>query len=101
MTIKVEVYKDKMVLRSSKNSVTIKPETSYVTTRLLVGTFQPAVVCLKSGLEQLGAFGFFTSKPTLTIYPKELVEGGLSEVEERCLMEMGYSAGAKKVEVKL
>ena len=89
-----------MILRSEDSSVVCKPDSPYDTTRLLVGTFVPAVNCLKKGLIEIGATGFFRTKPYLVIYPKEMNEDGLSEVEERCLLELGYAVGAKKVEVK-
>jgi len=70
-----------------------------VTARLLVGTFIPAVECLKEGLQQIGASGMFKTKPILHIQPCKITDGGLSEIEERCLLEVGMSAGAGKVEL--
>ena len=101
MIIKVDIYKDKMVLKTEGKSITVKPEEQYYSSRLLVGTFQPAVNCLKKGLEEIGSSGFFSPKPTLTICAKEMADGGLSEIEERCFQELGHTVGAKKVEVTL
>ncbi|MCO1336785.1 hypothetical protein MO867_20875, partial [Microbulbifer sp. OS29] len=98
MDIKVEIYANKMVLIHRGENVTVEPIQPYTTTRLLVGTFLPAVECLKSGLREIGATGLFKSKPILHLEVKEMSEGGLSEVEQRCLNEMAYAAGARKVE---
>ncbi len=100
MEIKVEFYKNKIDLTMNGNTITVYPDEPFTTTRLIVGTFMPAVNCLKKGLKEIGATGFFRlTKPTLQIYARELCEGGLSEVEERCLLEVGHSAGAAKVKV--
>jgi hypothetical protein len=98
MDIKVEIYKNKMVLVHGGQNFTVNPDEPYTTTRLLVGTFLPAVGCLKEGLKKMGAIGLFKSKPVLHLDVREMSEGGLSEVEQRCLTEMGFAAGARKVE---
>jgi len=99
MDVKVDIYADKMVLTGNGRTVTVQPANPYSSQRLLVGTFTPAVDCVKNGLKQLGAIGFWQAKPRLTIIAKDRIEGGLSEIELRCLLEVGYSAGAKQVEV--
>lgn len=100
MDIKVEIYRDKMVISYKQKTVTVYPKEPYSTSRLLVGTFSPAEECLKDGLQQIGAVGLFKLiKPTLNIKAKELCEGGLSEVEQRCLNELGFASGARKVNV--
>ena len=87
-----------MILSQGANIATVHPSQPYTTTRLLVGTFEPAVFCLKEGLKKIGATGFLKKSPRLLISPQEMCEGGLSEVETRCLTEMGLAAGARKVE---
>lgn len=99
MDIKVEIYTDRMVLTEAGRGVTVYPDKAYATRRLLVGSLRPAVDCLKDGLTRLGAVGLFRVSPNLEIHAREMAEGGLSEVEQRCLAELGYTAGAKKVEV--
>lgn len=36
-------------------------------------------------------------RPVVVLYPMDMVEGGLSEVEERVLVELAKSLGARKV----
>jgi rod shape-determining protein MreB and related proteins len=67
----------------------------------LVGSFLPAVECLKAGLSKVGATGFLKGKPKLLILPQAMTEGGLSEIEERCLLEVALSAGAGKAEIRI
>ena len=97
--IRVEIFANRMVLISEKPPVTVSAKTPFTTNRLLIGNFSPAVDCLKAGLERLDACGYFKSKPKLTIYPGELSDGGLSEIEQRVLREVALEAGAGEVEI--
>lgn len=99
MTIIVELYKDKMTLVDEGKSITVLPSEPYTTTRLIVGTFLPAVACLKDGLQKLEATTWYKPKPLIKLKVKEMNEGGLSQIEERCLIEMCKQAGARKVEI--
>lgn len=99
MQIEVNIFRDRMELAADGQQTIVRPAAPYSTRRLLVGTFKPAQDCLAAGLQQIGAFGFLKRKPSLILIPRELNEGGLSEVEQRCLTELGMSAGAIKVEV--
>ena len=73
------------------------PETPFTTTRMLVGDFQSAQRTLKSALAQVGGASFLA--PNLLMHPLEMVEGGLSQIEERVLLELAKGAGASKVVV--
>lgn len=100
MKVKVEVYKDRLVISHNGSAKSFTPESKFTTNRLLVGNFFPAVECLKRGLREIGVLGFFNlSKPMLDIYPMEMTEGGLSEVEVRVLREVASGAGAKGAEI--
>ncbi len=101
MEVTVKVFANQMVLTADGKTISVEPSTPFTSTRLLVGTFIPAVECLKEGLSKLGATGFLKGRPRLLILPQIMTEGGLSEIEERCLREVGFSAGAGKVEVRL
>ncbi|WP_150305429.1 hypothetical protein [Pseudomonas saliphila] len=99
MQIEVNIFRDRMELAADGQQMTVRPAAPYSTKRLLVGTFKPAEDCLKDGLHKIGAFGFLKRKPMLILIPRELNDGGMSEVEQRCLTELGMGAGAIKVEV--
>lgn len=102
MTITVEIYKNRMTLSRRGQQVTVYPPAPYTTTRLIIGTFKPAVACLKAGLKKLSdtPWYLFSPGPDLQLIIKEMAEGGLSQVEEACLMELGKQAGARKVEIR-
>ena len=56
--------------------------------------------CLREALEEVGASGLLKRQPALKILAKEMNEGGLSEVEEQCLREVGQTVVARSVEVR-
>ena len=101
MDVTENIFENRMVLTTGGKSITVEPSAPFTSTRLLVGTFVPAVECLKDGLSKLGATGFLKGRPRLLILPQAMTEGGLCEIEERCLREVGFSAGAGKVEVRI
>lgn len=101
MEVTVKIFENRMVLTANGNTVNVEPSKPFTSTRLLVGTFMPAVECLKEGLSKVGATGFLKEKPKLLILPQAMTEGGLSEIEERCLLEVGLSAGAGKAEIRI
>lgn len=68
---------------------------SFTTTRLLVGQFREAAALLGEGVGAMGRRGLV--RPVVVLYPMDMVEGGLSEVEERVLVELAKSLGARKV----
>jgi rod shape-determining protein MreB and related proteins len=82
-------------LRSGQEAQGV-PEAPFSTTRLLVGQFESAQRTLKSTLAQVGS-GWFLVSPNVLMHPLEMVEGGLSQIEERILQELAVGAGAKKV----
>lgn len=67
--------------------------------RLLVAEFSIADRMIKEAVQSLMPWRlpFFSAPPKLLIQPLERLEGGLSQVEQRILMELGMGAGARKV----
>lgn len=98
-----------LYVRISRNLVRVKnlksgaeasamADQPFSSVRLLVGDFAAAQQTLKAALAQAGA-GSFLAKPSLLMHPLELVEGGLSQIEERVLMELAMGAGARRAVV--
>ena len=72
----------------------------FTTQRLLVGEFTTAESLLKRALKEVSTRGFLSAAPHVLIQPLEMIEGGLSEVEERVLRELAIGgARASKVVV--
>jgi len=96
----VKIYKNKIVVKNLSSNLPSQmfiPDISFTTTRLLIGTFAPAVQCLKQAIASSTPHSWFKAKPALLIHPMEMNEGGLSEVEEKILRECALGAGARKI----
>jgi hypothetical protein len=83
----------------SGTDATVVASKPFTTTRLLVGQFVAASEILKGALGQIGEGRFLALSPSVVIHPTEMVDGGLSEVEERTLQELAIAAGARKAVV--
>lgn len=94
--IYVQVYRDRIVARDINLGISVegRPEAPYSTERNLVGKFTSARGLLKSLFRNLGIFGWFKIRPIVLMHAMERSEGGLSEVEERVLLELADAAGA-------
>ena len=100
MQLTVNVFADRMEVSGQGKSTTARPSVPYSGRRILVGSFEPAFDCLRGALQELGVSGALKRKPALVLQAMEMNEGGLSEVEARCLREVGLAAGARSVEVR-
>jgi rod shape-determining protein MreB len=85
-------------LESAKESIFDAPA-PFTTARLLIGQFLVAENLLKRAVKEMSKSGIFAVSPQVLIQPLEMLEGGLSEVEERTLREVAIGAGASKVVV--
>ncbi|MGB4072631.1 hypothetical protein [Pseudomonas sp.] len=71
--------------------------------RLLVADFTAAQLLLQRAIAELlpKRFMRLSLPPQLLIQPLERLEGGLSQIEERILLELGLGCGARKVRLHL
>lgn len=98
----VRVFTDafKVALVSSPGTEQVfSPSQPFTTKRLLVGQFSVAEHCLKNAIESLVGKSLIPKSVAAVIHPQEMIDGGLSEVEEKVFRELGLGAGAKKVAV--
>ena len=95
----IRVWKNRFRLRNigtgAESEVTAT--SSFSTSRLLVGQFQVAQSALKDAIGKVIGKGLFTASPGVVVQPLEMIDGGLSEVEERVFRELALGAGAAKV----
>lgn len=85
---------------SSGRSARANSEAHFTTTRLLVGNFSAAQQALAKVLAEVVSSSLFRSMHFL-MHPLALVEGGLSQVEERVLSELAEACGASSSAVWL
>ncbi len=100
-TIHVRIYRNRFLLRhiQQKTDLDVSASEPFTTDRLLVGQFSSAEKLLKASIKELMRGKFLAASPLLLMQPMEMTEGGLSEVEERAILELGFGAGARKVKV--
>ncbi len=101
-TIYIKVSINRFDLRhiESGKIISISAVEPFTTERLLIGQFHSAEKALTDGITQIaGHRRLMALKPRVLIQPLEKIEGGLSEVEERVLLEVATAAGAKEVKV--
>lgn len=96
-TIYVAISRDRMRFRhiETRQTMTLDAPRPFTTSRLLIGGFSIAQNMLRRGIRELtGSLGL---APTLVLSAVEMSEGGLSEAEEKLLLELGYGVGARYV----
>jgi len=95
----VKVYKNKFTVKNvaKNNEVVLSAVKPFTTTRLLVGEFNNAEVLLKEALKKLYTDNWLAPSPIVVIQPMDMIEGGLSPVEDRILRELAIGAGGRKV----
>ena len=71
----------------------------FTTKRLLVGEFTTAEKFLRAAIKKVHEGKWFSASPVVIIHPLEMIDGGLSQIEERAFMELAAGAGARKVMV--
>ena len=76
-------------------SVDLSAETSFSHPRMLVGDFTEAQAQIKKAVLSAKGSGLQLSLRIL-MHPTELVTGGLTQIEERVLLELAHGAGAGK-----
>ena len=81
----------------------LQADPAFSNQRLLVADFAAAQQLLQRGIAELLPHRFLrlNRPPQLLIQPLERLEGGLSQVEERILLELGLGGGARKVRLHL
>jgi hypothetical protein len=87
----------------SARTLHLHADPAFSNVRLLVADFAAAQQLLQSGVTELLPRRFLRLSwpPQLLIQPLERLEGGLSQIEERILLELGLGCGARTVRLHL
>jgi hypothetical protein len=98
-TLYVRITRNRMRIRhiESGNEISLDAAEPFTSSRLLVAGFSAAQRLLERGIGL--AAGRFGLAPILVIHPVEMMDGGLSESEERLFLDLGYGTGAQFVAV--
>jgi hypothetical protein len=68
---------------------------------MLIGEFTAAQQALKAALKNAEKDRLLRLPPQILMHPLEMIEGGLSQIEERIFLELATGAGASKAMVWL
>lgn len=113
MSLIKKLFTEKLYVKISRNRFEImkvsgdlaievvSPAEPFSTSRLLIGEFGLAERHLSDGIKKVLPKRFLKKSPEILMHPLEMIDGGLSEVEERILREMALGTGAHKVEIWL
>ncbi|BFM13636.1 hypothetical protein R50072_37890 [Simiduia litorea] len=99
MEVKLQIFKNRIVVSHGDEEVSIVSDEPFSTQRLLVGNFDAAWACVSEAEKKLSIKGIFKPKPKVVVEPKELVEGGISQIEDRVFRELSMALNPKSVEI--
>jgi rod shape-determining protein MreB and related proteins len=100
-TLYVRVSRNKLHVRhiESGRSAHVTSDAPFTTTRLLMGDFLAAEAALRKATAEVQAGPKYLAAPRVVMHPLEMVEGGLSGVENRVFQEVADCAGASRIAV--
>jgi len=74
-------------------------EANFSHPRMLIGDYEVAERLMTLAIKEAYPTVVFPPTPRLVMHPKEVLEGGFTEIEVRVLKEMALAAGARAVGV--
>ena len=99
----VRVRRNQLRVRhvASGTETTYQADAPFSTQRMLIGEFTAAEQALKNAVKQIENGRFLRMPSQILMHPVEMTDGGLSQIEERVLLEVAMGAGASKAVVWL
>ena len=101
MEVKLQIFKNRILVSNGIKEISISADEPFSTQRLLVGNFESAWKCVEKAEKELSIKGLFKKKPKVIVVPKELIEGGVSQVEDRVFRELSMALNPSSVEIIL
>lgn len=89
-TVYVRIRRNQFEMRhiEENTEVSLTAFPPFTTQRLLIGEFKPADHLFRKGIKELIGSIWIPPNFRILLHPLEMTEGGLSQVEERVLMEL-------------
>lgn len=94
-----QIFKNRIRLSVPATGTVVEEIGEFSHPRSLLGQFSVGEQTLARALARAYPARFLKPRPFLILHPKEIVDGGLTEIEERALAEMGLGAGALRVKI--
>lgn len=95
-TAYIQVFRNRFSIYCSDHQKLFNVDGKFSHPRMLLGDFLQAETILKQQMEQQAIFSD-TGNYRVIIHPKELLDGGLSPIEQRAFIELFSSLGFRKV----
>ncbi len=95
----VQVFSNKIKVNVPSKGIVIEELGDFSHPRTILGQFLIGEQTLAKALAKAYPAKFIKPRPALIVHPKEILEGGLTEIEERALQEMALGAGASRAKV--
>lgn len=97
----VQVFRNRMVVSIPERDIRVEGLGDFSHPRMLVGKFPEAEQLLARLLQDAYGKSLLSPRPVVTVHPKEMLEGGLTDIEERVMKELALGAGAREAKVWL
>lgn len=97
----VQVFENRMVIHVPESGKVVVKSAPFSHKRMVVGDFMAAESLLALGLKEAFPRKLFRQRPQIIMQPKEIIDGGVTFIEQRVLMEVAVGAGARQVKVWL
>lgn len=101
MEVQLRIYNNSITVVKGDEQTTVMASEPFSTDRLLVGNFDSAWKCVEQAAKELKIIGFLKRKSKVVVEPKELIEGGVSQVEARVFRELALALNPKNVEISV
>lgn len=98
-TAYVQVFRNRFVVTIPESGIQMEISGDFSHPRMLIGKFVEAEKLLQGLLKAAYGKTLLPQRPRVVVHPKEALEGGLTDIEERVLMEMVLGAGARQVKI--
>lgn len=95
----VQVFRNKLVIQLPSEGKTVVREAPFSHPRTVIGDFAVAEKALRDGMKEAWPSRLLAPRPQVIMHPREVIEGGLTMIEERALQELALGAGARQASV--
>jgi rod shape-determining protein MreB len=95
----VQLYRNRVVLSVPSKGIVVEETGDFSHPRSILGQFLAGEQTLARAVTAAYPGRLLKPRPALIVHPKEVLDGGLTQIEERALTEMALGAGAFQVAI--
>jgi rod shape-determining protein MreB len=95
----VQIFRNRVRLSIPSKGVVVEELGDFSHPRSILGQFVVGEQTLAKAVAKAYPGKLLKPRPALIVQPMELLEGGLTQIEERALLEMALGAGASQVRI--